>query len=186
MAVLFAFTIDTRAAEAALRRLGDQAALAMARALNRTAKGAETDAVRAIAENMRIKQQDVRKSMRLKRATQTLLQAEVVATGKRIPLLAFRARGPIPSRGKGGGVRYDLGAGRSLAPHAFIATMRSGHRGVFQRKPGAGRAPIYELKGPSIPKVFGDRTILSAIQARAERDLVTNLEHEIAYLLRSA
>jgi hypothetical protein len=96
--------------------------------------------------------------------------ARMATSLKRIPLIKFGARGPEPSRGKGRGVSYKLGGqGKQRVPNAFIATMPSGHRGVFVRAMGAhgplqgslarlaksgGRLPIRELAGPSLGHVF--------------------------------
>jgi hypothetical protein len=106
--------------------------------------------------------------------------AEVEITGARLPLIDFGARGPEPSRGKGRGVTYRLKGGRGRVPNAFIATMPSGHRGVFVRR-GAPRLPIVELKGPSLVRVF--TRFIPAGQARAQAALVINIKHEIAFAL---
>ena len=165
-----------------LQALGRDGAKAVARGMNRTIQSAQTLSVRAIAEDLGIAQKEVRKTMALRKANRTRLEASLTSTGRRIPLIAFRARGPEPSRGKGKGVRYRLPGGRGIAPHAFIATMKTGHRGVFQRKGPARRLPIAELRGPSVPRVFR-KQIDDAIQAKADAALVKNVQHEIEYLL---
>ena len=117
--------------------------------------------------------------------------ALVVEHEPRIPLIDFKAKGPEPSRGKGRGVTWsNPGGGRNNDPHAFIATMPGGHRGVFVRKGGAtsqrGKAgkgwttlPIRELFGPSLSNVFKKFLPLGA--KRAEETLRTNLQHEINF-----
>jgi hypothetical protein len=66
-----------------------------------------------------------------------------------IPLIDLGATGPEPSRGQGA-VKVKLAGD---FPSAFIATMRSGHRGVFERK-GSKRLPIRELRSKPIPQLF--------------------------------
>ena len=116
--------------------------------------------------------------------------ALVVEHEPRLPLIDFKAKGPEPSRGKGRGVTYSLPGGRGREPHAFIATMPGGHRGVFARKPAAtsrrgkeGKGwttlPIRELFGPSLSNVFKKFLPLGA--KRAEETLRTNLQHEINF-----
>jgi hypothetical protein len=129
--------------------------------------------------------------------------AQCTASAKRIPLIDWDARGPYPSRGKGRGVSTSLrtsgvtaikargkalgvggstGGGRGRYPHAFIAQMRSGHRGVFQRG-GTKRMPIFELFGPSIARVADKYTAAAA--ARGMDQLRKNLVSEFRYAMRS-
>jgi hypothetical protein len=79
---------------------------------------------------------------------------------------------------EGRGVSWSLPSGRGSDAHAFIATMPSGHRGVFRRT-GIARLPIRELRGPSLVHVF--RKFLPAGAARATVALMTNLRSEIAF-----
>lgn len=183
MPIVATVEMDTAAVERMIRALGQKAPLAISRALNRTIQSAQGEATKAIASDMKIIQREVRRSLAITRARPGRLQAQLTATGRRIPLIAFRARGPEPSRGKGLGVTYDLGRGRGHLPHTFIARMRSGHRGVYRRKAGAGRTPILELKGPSVPRVFTRDAILRALKAKAETTLTKNLKYQVDYLM---
>ena len=118
-------------------------------------------------------------------------QVNLEVQSGRIPLIDFGARGPEPSRGMGRGVTYrNPGGSRNRAPHAFIATMPSGHRGVFERigtqhkiGPGGKRTglPIRELMGPSLVKVF--LKFMPRAEERAREALTENLRHEIDYAL---
>jgi hypothetical protein len=153
--------------------------------------------VRAIAADMGLKQGDVKRYVTTRLASVSSaadqLSAAVVASGARIPLIRFSARGPEPSRGRGRGVTARLPTGPGRYPQAFIATMRSGHRGVYIR-PGASsrrsvgarsaNLPITELHGPSIPLVFGKH--LEAGLARGEEQLRKNLVHELRFALQES
>ena len=101
----------------------------------------------------------------------------LIVTGRRIPLIAFKARELRSRGGKGRGVSYRLPGGRNRAPRAFIATI-GGRRGVFQRK-GLARTPTTELKGPSLVRVFGKYLPMGA--ERAREALLKNLRHEIEF-----
>lgn len=149
---------------------------AIMRGLNRAIGSARTIEVKGISGDTGMKQADVRDALTMTTATQTKPEASLSAGMKRIPLIDFKATGPEPSRGKGGGVRYVLQGGRDQLPDAFIATMSSGHRGVFERV-GSKRLPIRELYGPSLGKVFF-KFRPDAI-ARAEEIFATNFEHEM-------
>ena len=165
-----------------LRRLRRQAPRAVARALNRAAGSARTAMTRAVAPDMGLPQKVVRPAITVVKATPQRLASRVEARGARIPLITFRARGPEPSRGRGRGVRARMPGGAGHYPHAFIATMPSGHRGVFQRV-GRSRLAIRELKGPSVVHVF--RKHLAVGIARGREALITNLRSEFRFAARS-
>jgi len=185
-------TIEFRseAAERALRQFSAHArARAIPRALNRALDSGRTVLVRAIARDLGgIKQAAVRDAIRTTPATADRLVAQLASDVRRLPLILFQARGPEPSRGRGRGVTATLG-GRQVYPHAFIATLRSGHRGVFQRRPpsrsraGGPRSapglPIVELRGPSIGHVFD--TYTPEALRRAQEQLVKTLRSELRF-----
>ena len=115
----------------------------------------------------------------------------------------FRSKGPVndlayfkhkpgkvpkrrPAAGKYLYSQVVKGEGGTIA-HAFLAQMRSGHIGVFQRAGhGSSNAslPIEKLSGPSTPQMLGNPAIMAFIQRRAEERLAVNMEHEInAFLM---
>jgi len=162
---------ETSRAFADIRR---RAPRAIVRAQNRAAKSARTVMVRAVAGDMRLKQSVVRNRIMLELARSIGDSAVIVASRRRIPLIQFRARA---SRR---GVRASLPGGKGRYGDAFIATMRSGHRGVFRRR-GRRRLPIAELHGPSVGHVF-DRHV-AAGESRAREAFHTNLRHELRFAL---
>lgn len=153
------------------------------RALNRSMASAKTAAVRLISQDMGLKASDVRDLVRVEEATPTRLTARLFASAKRIPLIRLGAKGREPSRGRPPGVRVRMKGGAGIYPQAFIATMPSGHRGVFQRKVRlkGPRLPIHELRGPSIWQAFQKHQAAAA--ARAQEQLGKNLEHEVTFAL---
>lgn len=168
---------DSREIEQALQALGAKAPIAMARTLNRTADAVRTEATRQMATDLGLPQNQIRDKLFIVRATPQDLLAEVrVSEKKRIPLLSFSAR--QTSRG----VAYRLSGGRSEVPSAFIASMRSGHRGVFKRR-SRSRLPIRELFGPSLQRVFTRAKIVGAMKQKAITELAKNLVHEVRFIL---
>lgn len=165
-----------------LRRLRDRAPVAIARAINRTLAAERTQAKRAIAADTGLRAKDVDAALQVDKATPARLRAFITVSGRRIPLIGFSARGPEPSRGRGKGVSYRLPKGRGRHAQAFIARMKSGHRGVYVRTTPQ-RLPIIELFGPSLPKVFEEKYLGNAPE-RAQATLATNLRHEISYALK--
>jgi hypothetical protein len=65
------------------------------------------------------------------------------------PLADFGAR----QTSKGVSVMIYKGGGRQVIPGSFLATMKSGHVGVFTRM-GKKRLPIQERYGPPISSIF--------------------------------
>lgn len=173
--------LRTENAERAIRELGNRAPKAIARGLNRTASNVKVAMSRSIATDLRIKVGTVKNNIGIWNATPGRLVTQLTASNKRIPLIQFGARGPEPSRGRGRGVSVRLPGGQSRLPKAFIATMRSGHRGVFKRRPGIHRLPIIELKGPSIARVFKKHAAIG--QARHTEQLEKNVAHEIEFAI---
>lgn len=181
-----AFSIQvngTSVVTGALGDLGPKALRAFVRAANRGINAGRTSITRDIASDTGLKSSDVTKGLALKEASYGSPVASLAASPKRLPLIAFNASGPEPSKGKGRGVTARLGGGRNRYPHAFIATMASGHRGVFQRS-GKGRLPVYELFGPSLGKVFSKYT--EATVARTLQAFDQNFGHELEFELGQA
>lgn len=169
--------IDMRDVNRALRGIKSGTPIAISRAMNRTIGSVQTAAVREVARDTGLRSRDVRKAMALERATVQALVAVLRITGRRIPLLAFAARQVRL------GVTYRGRLGRGLVRSAFVATMRSSHRGVFKRWTPR-RLPIVELFGPSLPHVFLKAAIIDTLKALAGPLLEKNLKHEVDFLLR--
>jgi hypothetical protein len=146
-----------------LQGLADRTRPAIVGALNAAISSTRTVMASEIATDIGLDESDVQDQLTVRQASATQLSAAVSAKLKRIPLITFGASGPEPSRGQGAGVSYRLRGGRAQVPSGFIATMRSGHKGVFARVGTSTREsvgawsknlPIHELHGPSIGKVF--------------------------------
>lgn len=165
-----------------LQALETRAPHAVARAINRSTTTVRATAAREISADMGLRVGAVREQLVVSPATAANPVATITASGRRIPLIEFGARGPEPSRGRGRGVTYRFPRGRGRIPTAFITTMRSGHRGVFRRA-GKRRLPIVELLGPSIPFVFSTAAIRRALESRFHEAMMTNLPHEIEFEL---
>lgn len=181
---------NTDGVNAALDQLGQRGARAARRALKRTAMSVRTLMAAEVAKDTGLRVGTIRKEVQA-RIDDNVMVATVSVSGRRIPLIDFHARGPEPSRGTGRGVSALSNGQRKRYPNAFIATMRSGHRGVFTRvgpssKKSSGawskNLPIAQLFGPSLPHVFTKYLPLGA--QLAETALVKNLEHELSFALK--
>lgn len=151
----------------------------LARSLDRAATSGKTAMARAISQDTGIANKNVTREILIDKAgLYSSADPRIVVSikGRRLPLIAFQARGPEPSRGRGRGVSWVNQGARKREPHAFIATFASGHRGVFERK-GKPRFPIRELLGPSLPHVFTQK--IDVFETAAQESLTKNLIHEL-------
>jgi hypothetical protein len=155
--------------------------LAASRAINKTSQSTRSTAVKLIANDMGIKQKDIRSSITLLKATRIKLQAVVQARGKRLPIIkldphALQNNVGVTYKGQDGQRKQIAGA--------FIAAMKTGHRGVYKRAPGVKRLPIMELHGPSIPHVFCQAKITQALEETVNTRWPVNFQHEVQFELQ--
>lgn len=162
---------------------------AIVRALNRVAEQSRTESGQQIrAAGYDLKAGDIKAAISLRRASAGNVRAVVKASGRPIPLIKYAARQTRK------GVTVSVKNGRRLIPGAFIATMQSGHTGVFIRA-GSGHKkvrqrtgmnwsglPIKELFGPSIPSAFINKTVQEALVASVRQRFPERLKHELAFL----
>lgn len=124
---------------------------------NKTAAQGLTFAKKIIREDYNIKSKDLSKVMKKTTANKHGKLASITATGKAIALVKFKAR----QIKKGVRVTVKKGRPKLLTGH-FIATMPSGHKGVFIRK-GVARLPIKERFGPGAATLLGSRKVQTRV-----------------------
>ncbi len=145
---------------------------AIIRALDRTAKQGKVAAQKIIREEYNIKLHDI--SSKIKTDIHpSKLEAVITATDRSIPLIEFAAR-QIKT-----GVSFQVKRGsRKTIKSAFIASMKSGHRGVFTRI-GKKRLPIKQLYTIGVAEMFGSKKVIEAIKKRIYEQWEKNITHEI-------
>lgn len=171
------------------RKKRDIAQLATVRALNKVADQAKTAASREIrAAGYKIKASEIKKGLSVTRATTGVLTAKVRATGRPIPLINYGARQVS------NGVSVDVLHGRKVIAGAFIATMPSGHKGVYVRvgkqhkrvvkngKTMWSGLPIKELFGPNVPNGLANEAVQAALQRFIQEKFPDILRQQIKYL----
>lgn len=125
------------------------------RAINRAITSGRAVMAKFMASDTGLKSSDIKAALRIRNATIDNPAASIGTKQlDRIPLVKFGATGPEPSRGRGRGVSAKMQGARKRYKDAFLATMPTGHRGVYVRVAGAGRLPIKQLYGPSLGRVF--------------------------------
>lgn len=121
---------------------------ALVRALKKAGATALRDmraeASKRVRARKRIKASYVRRALTVERPKGSNVAAlawTVKVSGEAVPLVAYPAR----QTKKGVSVEVNRGK-RTLLKGAFIATLKSGHKGVYRRR-GKARLPIEELRG---------------------------------------
>ncbi len=129
-------------------------------------------------------------------------QVNINFTGRRIPLYRYTGASPaMPAQDTGRTVRAIVGGHWKLVHpsveayghqlkgtaakvfhHAFVARMKSGHTGIFQRTGGAtaaGGDAIEEIMGSSVPQMLGAKEVYEKLAREASERFDGWLEHEI-------
>lgn len=103
-----------------------------------------SEASKRIRQRKRIRVSYIRDAISMRRPSGgdiSSYQWALDVSGKPVPLVAY------PHRQTRKGVSVEVNRGkRTLVKGAFVATMKSGHKGVFRRR-GKARLPIEELRG---------------------------------------
>lgn len=177
---------DTREVAALANKLalfgGNVRAKAVGRGLYKVGKQGAVAAKQEITKEYNVKSGEVARRMRVM-TTKAGMQVEIQgkarnARSNRIPLVQFGAKD-----NKRTGVRFAVrkGGGRTLLRHAFIATMPSGHTGVYQRDPKTRK--IKEVFGIDITHMMMGKRVLPAVIAKIKSNIGRVVAHELTYEL---
>ena len=187
---LITMKLDLKAVKSRLKSVVDDVqGKALPRALNKIAAQTKVQAARQIRDaGYGIKIGDIKAAIAINQARANSLVAVVKATGRPIGLIKYGARQTKS------GVTVAVKKGRKAIPHAFIATMPNGHKGVFIRTGNTHKKvnksgktywsglQIKELFGPSVPSAFINQTVQDALIANIRDKMPAILAHEIEYL----
>jgi hypothetical protein len=151
------------------------------RALNRAGDSGRSLMGSSIAKDMGLKAKDAKAAVRMVPATMDRLEVKLLASKKRLPLHDFGARQTAR------GVSYNMGRGRRVIPHAFVATMPppGNHVGVFARTGQFGRRgnpkleKIAEIPGISVGHVFDK--FRDPVVAKMQATFTERLAHELKF-----
>jgi len=137
-------------------------------AINETAKRVVSRSKKEIKQEYTVNNKYLNRIHRIKKASGTTsgLYAEIYFSGKPIPMIGFKYKDKSKKGGKrlkSGGVIVEIFKGKQqLLKHAFIATMKSGHTGIFgngsyiegkfvhsKERTASHKSRITEYKSPS-------------------------------------
>ncbi len=135
-------TIKTKSFKNTIVKFNDAITKAEKRASKRLAQTIINEFVKEIRKDYAVKSSALKENIKIIQGQET----RIVAKGKQgIPLIQF----PHTQTKKGVSFIVSYQKGRRLLPHAFIATMKSGHKGIFIRET-IKRLPIKEKFGPDL------------------------------------
>jgi hypothetical protein len=184
--------------QAELRHIPNGAKTAARLAVNKAASRAYTRVVRGLSRLLNLKQKYIREVVKLVPATAATMVAKVRLLKQPIPLIDFGAR----QTRRGVVVKTRRGRPAELLRGTFLARMKSGHLGVFERRSRLNPAlrrrvkvkrggetswtelPIEERFGPTPMGVFQNAPgLIEAELAAAQADLKRYLASEADFLL---
>lgn len=152
---------------------------ALSVAVNQSAKQVRTMASGKVAKAMGARRKDIDRAVTVRPfSTPATLEAIVRGRGIPLPLSFFK-----PRQTKAG-VSANAWGETKIYPGTFMATMKSGHRGVFVRK-GRKRLPIKELWGPGVAQVMAKDAVTSALESYAVARLEANIMRQLDRYTRS-
>lgn len=167
---------------------------AILRSLNRTITSVRTHVAREITDQTGIKRKDIMPRLFIHRAERGNRSAALKSLGRGVPLIMFGARTVKVKSGSGGFSRghakYRLGVTglvkgqRQLIPGAFMATMRSGKEGVWERK-GDARLPIRQLFSSDVQDMIRSQTgFLPKVTRYAEETFDKNFAADYSFYVQ--
>lgn len=188
--------VDVTSVEEIEQRLGafkSKAPLVVSRAINRAVSNIRKNVGKEVSQRYFVSSGTVRETIRTVNANKGSLSGAVISRGSPIALSKFKVS---PNRGvkhtkKGYSPSvYSAGVEKSGGlkplsgdPKAFIADMKSGHTGVWNRVSGS-RFPIKQLYGPSVPQMAKNEEIMVKVNKEAGETLEKRINAEVANILR--
>jgi len=168
--------------------------------LNITARRVISQVKKDVKKEYTINNKYLNRMATLKPASGTVegLYAAVSYSYKPVPMVGFKNKDNNKSKSpkkRTGGVTIEIKRGRNqLLKHAFIATMASGHKGIYAQglykgktfindkvKTEKGKARITEMRGPSPMTMVSNKDI----QKRTVTYVKTNLPPRLRALLQN-
>ena len=174
--------------------------IVIVRATNDALSGLKTESVKLIGAKVTAKAATIRETFSIKKMALARMQAEIECAGPPLALIKYSAN----KVKKGVSVKVLKANKRTVLKHTFIATMASGHKGVFWRlfddfrvKPNPTfnygwlkstkyALPINELYGPAIADIYDDPDVIKPALAAANVRLQARLEHHTNRLIEKA
>lgn len=196
-------------AKALLSNISGGAEKAMKAAMSRTVQRLRSGANKAIQEKYDISDAGIRseKNVRVRYDYRNGVQATVTFSGRKIPLYRFGGTSPaVPTQDIAAGKKHVMVKGawttqyqgvsarghqfRDTGPtqftDAFVARMKSGHIGIFERTGGStseGSDAIQELMGSSVAQMIGNQEVAQRLTENAFQTFEKELDGAVYRIL---
>lgn len=151
--------------------------------INRALTTVRSETGKQIREVYTISQKDLRaeSNIRLRKAGGSNLAGEIVFAGCKIPLYRFDVTPKQPGKGTVK-ARVMKSKTQTAFEHAFIAQMKSGHTGIFERDTRK-RTPVTEIQGLAVAQMAANSVVLEKVEAAAQETIDKRVEQEITRIL---
>lgn len=157
-------------------------------AINRSIITIKKDLKKDVTSNYAITSTEVEKTLSVKKANFKSPIGFIKSKSPRLSLYKFfkskKADGTLLVRVKKREKRKSVTGNSKLYGRPFLATMKNGHRGIFQRKSQSRKSTIQDLKTVSIPQMLGAETIQEYVNDKASEILEKNFDREIDRILK--
>ena len=180
--------LDTEPLRRRLKQLEKAAARrTLQRSLSKAKRVMKTEARRQVQRRLNV---SVRGFNRATKTTTALRQRRALAAEVRIqglPVPAIEFRGTRQTK-RGVSVQIKPGGARTIWKNSFIATMDSGHRGVFQRhpqkikprtKPKYHALSIREMMGPHVIRALDRPRTRRLVTAKGKRAFLDEFDRQV-------
>lgn len=176
------------------------------RSTNDVLSGVKTESAKLIGQKVTASAATIKAHFKVKKMTYADMSANIDCTGKPLALAKYSTN-QVKS---GVSAKVKKANKRTVIKHAFIATMKSGHKGVYWREdkqrgrvwpvgkprrvptwksphPGEKyRLDLHELYGPPIPEIYDDPEIIGPTMINANIRLQARLEYHTGRLIDQA
>ena len=157
-------------------------------AVNRSIITIKKDLKKDVTSNYAITSKEVEKTLSVKKANFKSPIGYIRSKSPRLSLYKFfkykKSDGTLLVRVKKREKRKVVVGKDNLYGRPFLATMKNGHRGIFQRKASNRKATIQDLKTVSIPQMLGTKSVEEYVEDKAPKILEKNLDREIDRILK--
>ena len=152
-------------------------------ATTKTARQGANAAKKAVRDNYTIPASELNKATKIVGAKSNAPEARIIITGAKLAMSKYRAlknkiKGATAMiiKGKRVVIPGDVDAGNK----SFVATMKSGNKGIFYRTTNK-RLPITHRVGPSAPDLMRGRRPIQALKEYAKANYERLLKSEYKY-----
>ena len=168
--------------------------------INKTLTTGRSIVVKRLAAEIELKQRQIRETIAIKKANFSTLEGRLVVTKAKLSLMDFKPIPKVPGRNKGKGakgggvsVKTRKGKPREMLKGTFIARMKSGHVGVYERRRMGGkgvgkrhaRLPIQERFGPTPAGVLAKAPgVIQSVMNEVAPVLQKNILSQVDRLLK--